>query len=100
MPFIAAISDAFGRRPCLLASVFFFAIGTILCSAARGIALVLVGRALQGVGGGGIIVLSLVVFTDLVPLRFRPKWYGTVYVCGQLSAAAQTNASVGSVPGR
>ena len=36
------------------------------------------GRAIQGIGGGGIIVLGLVIFTDIVPLRFRPKYYGIV----------------------
>ncbi|KAF3020112.1 hypothetical protein E8E14_006144 [Neopestalotiopsis sp. 37M] len=78
MPFIAAISDIFGRPICLVVALAFFTIGTLLCCLAHDIGRMLVGRSLQGVGGGGIIVLSLVVFTDIVPLRFRPKWYGTV----------------------
>ncbi|ETS85295.1 hypothetical protein PFICI_03320 [Pestalotiopsis fici W106-1] len=78
MPFIAAISGIFGRPICLIAALSFFTVGTLLCCLAHGIVLMLVGRSLQGVGGGGIIVLSLVVFTDIVPLRYRPKWYGTV----------------------
>lgn len=78
MPFIAALSDIFGRPICLTSSLILFAIGSILCCLSREIVLMLVGRSLQGVGGGGIIVLSLVIFTDIVPLRFRPKWYGTV----------------------
>ncbi len=36
----------------------------------------LVGRSLQGVGGGGIISLTEIIVTDLVPLRFRGAWFG------------------------
>ena len=36
----------------------------------------LVGRSLQGVGGGGIIALSEIIVTDLVPLRVRGVWFG------------------------
>ncbi|OLN95815.1 putative MFS-type transporter C1399.02-like protein 1 [Colletotrichum chlorophyti] len=78
MPFIADLSHVFGRRPCLSVSVASFALGTIFCCVSHSIGLMLVGRSLQGVGGAGIIVLCLVIFTDIVPLRFRPKWYGLV----------------------
>jgi MFS family permease len=36
----------------------------------------LVGRSLQGVGGGGIIALSEIVVTDIVPLRLRGQYFG------------------------
>lgn len=36
----------------------------------------LVGRSIQGVGGGGIIALSEVIITDLVPLRYRGQYFG------------------------
>jgi MFS family permease len=78
MPFIAAISDIFGRPICLIVALIMFTTGSILCAAAHNIGTLLVGRSVQGIGGGGIMVLSLVIFTDIVPLRFRPKWYGTV----------------------
>ncbi|GKT61082.1 major facilitator superfamily transporter [Colletotrichum tofieldiae] len=78
MPFIADLSHVFGRRPCLTVSVASFALGTIFCCVSNSISLMLVGRSFQGVGGAGIIVLCLVIFTDIVPLRLRPKWYGLV----------------------
>jgi MFS family permease len=78
MPFVASLSDIFGRPICLWTSLLVFFIGTILCCSAGNIATLLVGRSIQGVGGGGVVLLSLVVFTDIVPLRFRPKWYGIV----------------------
>ncbi|KAH8664348.1 major facilitator superfamily transporter [Xylariales sp. PMI_506] len=78
MPFTAALSDIFGRPICLIVSLIFFSVGTLLCCLTNTIGQMLIGRCLQGVGGGGVVVLSLVIFTDIVPLRFRPKWYGTV----------------------
>ncbi|KAK7747496.1 hypothetical protein SLS53_001751 [Cytospora paraplurivora] len=78
MPFLASISDIFGRPVLLISSVALFSIGSIICATARSIATLLGGRSVQGIGGGGIIVLSLVIFTDIVPLRQRPKWYGGV----------------------
>ncbi|KAG7073815.1 major facilitator superfamily transporter [Colletotrichum scovillei] len=82
MLFIADLSRVFGRRPCLTISVAFFTLGTTLCCMSRSIALMLAGRSLQGVGGAGIIVLCLLIFTDIVPLPLRPTWYGLMY--GQL----------------
>lgn len=76
MPIICSISDVIGRPICLTFAIVAFTVGTILCCTAKGMAVMLVGRCIQGLGGGGIHSLSLVIQTDLVPLRFRPKWYG------------------------
>ncbi|KAK1975653.1 major facilitator superfamily domain-containing protein, partial [Colletotrichum cereale] len=78
MLFIADLSHVFGRKPCLTISVAFFALGTIFCCVSHSIGSMLVGRSLQGIGGAGIIVLCLLIFTDIVPLLFRPTWYGLV----------------------
>jgi len=78
MPFIASLSNVFGRQVCLVVSLAFFTLGSLICCLAENITTLLIGRTFQGVGGGGIIVLSLLIFTDIVPLHCRPKWYGTV----------------------
>lgn len=78
MPFLAAISDIFGRPIVLVSSVVLFAAGSAVCCSAKHIGVLIGGRCLQGIGGGGIVILSLVIFTDIIPLRYRPKWYGTV----------------------
>ncbi|KAF9877104.1 major facilitator superfamily transporter [Colletotrichum karsti] len=78
MPFLASLSDIFGRPIILIGSLIFFTVGTILCCVAGDITLLLVGRVIQGIGAGGMYVLSLVVFTDIVPLRHRPKLYGII----------------------
>lgn len=78
MPFLASISDIFGRAPVLLASLLFFTGGTLLCCLTSNIAPMIIGRCVQGVGGGGIVISSLVIYTDIVPLRFRSQWYGII----------------------
>jgi EmrB/QacA subfamily drug resistance transporter len=77
-PFIAALSDIFGRQQLLLASLLFFTAGSILCSVAHNFTVLLAGRVLQGIGGGGIITMGQVIFADIVPLRQRPKWFSLV----------------------
>ncbi|KAF2114257.1 major facilitator superfamily domain-containing protein [Lophiotrema nucula] len=77
-PVIASISEVFGRQQLLLASLCFFTVGTILCSVANGFEVLLVGRSIQGIGGGGIITMSQVIFCDIVPLRQRPRYFALV----------------------
>ncbi|KAI0188074.1 major facilitator superfamily domain-containing protein [Astrocystis sublimbata] len=75
---IGALSDIFGRMPVLFCSTLLFLIGIILSAVARDFTLVFVGRAIQGVGGGGVILLNDIVVTDLVPMRQRGKYFGII----------------------
>ncbi|KAJ4989893.1 major facilitator superfamily transporter [Stagonosporopsis vannaccii] len=77
-PVIASISSNFGRQQMLLLSLTFFTAGTILCSVARDFTVLLTGRSIQGIGGGGIITITQVIFCDIVPLRQRPKYFAMV----------------------
>ncbi|KAF1980450.1 MFS general substrate transporter, partial [Bimuria novae-zelandiae CBS 107.79] len=77
-PVIASASELFGRQQLLILSLVFFTVGTIICTVANDFTVMLVGRSIQGVGGGGIITLSQVIFCDIVPLRFRPKYFAIV----------------------
>jgi MFS family permease len=52
-----------------------FTLGSILAAVAKGFALLLVGRSFQGIGGGGIMVLTEILIADLIPLRERGKWF-------------------------
>ncbi|KIA75956.1 hypothetical protein HK57_00239 [Aspergillus ustus] len=75
-PSTATFSDIFGRRPAILISTVFFFVGALVAGIANNFTQILVGRCIQGVGGGGIAVLAEVVVTDLVPLRLRGNYYG------------------------
>lgn len=54
----------------------FFAVGAIIAAVSNNFTVMLVGRSLQGVGAGGMISLTEVIITDMVPLRERGKWFG------------------------
>jgi MFS family permease len=73
-PFIVALSDVFGRKPALLGSVLLFTLGTLTCCLSQNFTQLLVGRSIQGIGGGGVTNLPNVIFTDFVPLRQRPTY--------------------------
>ncbi|KAA8647809.1 uncharacterized protein ATNIH1004_006510 [Aspergillus tanneri] len=65
MQFVAALSDIFGRAGSLITSLELFTIGTILCCVSTSIAILLVGRCIQGLGDGGILILGIIVYTDI-----------------------------------
>ena len=75
-PNFTSFSNIFGRRPLVLTAILFFFVGTVVASVSKNFTYMLVGRSIQGVGGGGIIALSEVIVTDLVPLRLRGKYFG------------------------
>lgn len=55
-------------------SLLLFTIGTIICCVAQNFVTLVAGRSVQGIGGGGVIVMQFVIFTDIIPLRQRPKF--------------------------
>lgn len=61
-----------------MAALVLFFIGAIVAATANGFGPLLVGRSLQGLGGGGLIALTEILVTDLVPLRERGKWFGII----------------------
>ena len=77
-PNYASFSHIFGRKPMVLISLVFFLVGALIGALAKNFTYMLVGRSIQGVGGGGIIVLSEIIVTDLVPLRFRGNWFALI----------------------
>lgn len=60
----------------VLTSILFFFVGSVVAAVAKNFTYMLVGRSIQGVGGGGVIALSEVIVTDLVPLRLRGQYFG------------------------
>lgn len=62
----------------IFTGLVFFLVGVIVAALAKDFATLLVGRSIQGIGGGGLIALTEIVVTDLVPLRFRGQWFGII----------------------
>ncbi|KAF2241392.1 MFS general substrate transporter, partial [Trematosphaeria pertusa] len=70
-PVVAAGSSCFGRQRLLVTSIVLFTFGTAFCAVAHDFAVMLIGRCVQGGGGGGVIAMTQVIFCDMVPLRQR-----------------------------
>ncbi|PIG84754.1 MFS drug transporter [Aspergillus arachidicola] len=76
VPLWGKISDIWGRKRILLLANVAFLVGSLICALAINLPMILVGRAIQGVGGGGIIVLVNICVSDLFSVRERPMYYG------------------------
>ncbi|KAG8527144.1 uncharacterized protein KY384_008573 [Bacidia gigantensis] len=92
-PNFASFSHIFGRKPMVFVSLLFFTIGAIVAAVANGFGPLLVGRSLQGIGGGGIIALTEILVTDLVPMRLRGSWFGII--SGMWSIGSVTGPIIG-----
>jgi EmrB/QacA subfamily drug resistance transporter len=82
-PLYGKLSDIHGRRAILLTAVGLFVAGSVLCAAAPSMMLLVLGRGLQGVGGGGILPLCQSVIADVVAPRERGRYQaymGVVWV--------------------
>ena len=65
----STFSDIFGRKPIILTASVVFFLGSALCGFATSIKMIIAGRAVQGIGGGGLIVLVQICVSDLFSMR-------------------------------
>lgn len=75
-PISGSITDILSRKTGLIFSNVFFALGNLICGVARTEWVMIFGRVVAGVGGGGMTAISTFVASDLVPLRKRGVWQG------------------------
>ncbi|KAJ3103636.1 hypothetical protein HDU97_009975 [Phlyctochytrium planicorne] len=68
------VSDIFGRKPTFIFAVVVFLLGSILCAVAPTLRFLIFGRAIAGVGGGGIFTLVVVIISDIVSIVDRGKY--------------------------
>lgn len=77
-PLMAKLSDSFGRRAVYVLDVGLFALGSLLVAAAPSFGLLLVGRAVQGLGSGGIFPVASAVIGDTFPAERRGAALGMI----------------------
>ncbi|KAK0451021.1 MFS amino acid permease [Armillaria borealis] len=77
-PLYGKLSDLIGRKPILYSSILIFLIGSALCGAAQNLTWLIICRAVQGIGGGGIMQLVNITISDIVPLQERGKYGGFI----------------------
>lgn len=75
-PLYGRLGDRFGRRQVMLVALTIFAIGSVACALAPSMHLLIAARVLQGLGGGGLMVLSQALIGELVPPWERPRYQG------------------------
>jgi len=85
VPLYGKLGDVYGRKRLFLLSIVVFLIGSALCGAAQSMTQLVVFRAIQGIGAGGLFPLSLAVIGNIVPPRDRGRWQGLI---GAVFAAA------------
>jgi EmrB/QacA subfamily drug resistance transporter len=75
-PLWGKLGDLYGRKRLFQASIVLFLVGSALCGLSQNMAELILFRALQGLGGGGIIVLSQAIIADVVSPRERGRYQG------------------------
>ena len=75
-PLYGKLGDLYGRRSMVFVSVGLFLAGSLLCGISTSMVGLIVSRAIQGLGGGGLFVLALSVVGDVIPPKERGKIQG------------------------
>src|SRR5262244_730632 len=73
-PLYGKLSDIHGRRAVMLASIGIFATGSAACAVAPDMLSLILGRALQGIGGGGILPVAQAIMADAITPRERGRY--------------------------
>ena len=92
-PLYGKLGDLYGRRNTIFVSVGLFLLGSVLCGVATSMTFLIIARAIQGLGGGGLFVLALSVVGDVVPPRERGK------IQGVFAAVFSTSSVLGPLAG-
>jgi EmrB/QacA subfamily drug resistance transporter len=75
---VGKFGDLFGRKVVFQVSAIVFITGSFLCGLASNMTLLIAWRAMQGVGAGGLMVTSMALIADVIPLRERGKYQGAI----------------------
>jgi len=81
------ISDIFGRKPALLLANAIFFVGSLLSAVSVSVHMLIGGRVVQGIGGGGLIILVNICISDIFSMRERGKYFGMVGATWAIASA-------------
>ena len=90
-PLYGKLSDIHGRRTMMLLAIGLFLVGSVVSAAAPNMAVLIVGRTLQGIGGGGIVPLTQTTIADMVTPRERGRYQaymGTSWIVAGVAGPA------------
>lgn len=92
-PIYGRLSDIYGRRALLLPAIVVFVIASVLCGAAQTLWQLIAARALQGIGGGGLMAMAQAAIADVVAPRERGKYQA--YMAGTWGVASVAGPILG-----
>src|SRR5256714_6413768 len=87
VPVWGKVSDIFGRKPALLLANAIFCGGSLISALSVSVKMLLAGRVVQGIGGGGLIILVNICISDLFSMRERGKYLGVVGATWAIASA-------------
>ena len=92
-PVYGKLRDTIGSRTMMLVALAFFLSASLVCASANSMEVLVVGRILQGLGGGGLMTLSQALIGETIPPRMRARYQG------YLASIAVTSSILGPVLG-
>ena len=93
MPVVGKLSDLYGRRQLFQASIIVFLAGSLLAGIAQDMGQLIAFRAIQGLGAGGLLVLTFAIVGDVVAPRERGRYQG--YVASVFAVASVAGPLLG-----
>jgi EmrB/QacA subfamily drug resistance transporter len=90
-PLYGKLSDIHGRRPMMLAALGLFIAGSALSAVAHDMTILIAGRTLQGIGGGGIVPITQTTIADMITPRERGRYQayiGTSWITAGIAGPA------------
>lgn len=94
-PLYGKLSDIYGRRSTMLVALGVFIAGSVVSAVARDMSILIAGRTLQGIGGGGIVPLTQTTIADMVTPRERGRYQA--YVGTSWIAAGVAGPALGGI---
>ncbi|KAI8850576.1 major facilitator superfamily domain-containing protein [Chytridium lagenaria] len=80
------LSEVFGRKCVVIVAVLIFNAGSVVCACAGTVEMLVVGRAIAGVGGGGLLSMIYIIISDIVKLEDRAKYQGLLNATSGIAA--------------
>lgn len=95
VPVYSKLADTFGRKPIMLVGIGLFLIGSIVCGFAWDMTSLIVFRAMQGLGAGAVLPMSITIAGDIYSVRERAKVQG--YLASVWAIAAVVGPTLGGI---
>lgn len=93
VPVYSKLADTYGRKPVILVGIAIFLLGSLLCGIAWSMPALIVFRAIQGIGGGAILPISITIIGDIYTVAERARVQG--YIAGVWATSAVVGPSLG-----